>query len=163
MVGKTAPEISFTGPDGKKIELSSYRGQPVLIDFWATWCGPCLLSTPGFNRIYNDFRSRGLNVISFDQDSVPEDATDYLARHHYAWTNYHDSKAKVSLAFEGWHSAHRIDRRSGKDRLLRLGRRRGLLTEGHHFAWAQSFADEPSRPVKALTGHQVSVRSLSGL
>jgi thiol-disulfide isomerase/thioredoxin/outer membrane lipoprotein-sorting protein len=100
MVGKAAPEISFTGPDGKKIELSSYRGQPLLIDFWATWCGPCLLSMPGFNRIYNDFRSSRLAVISFDQDSVPEDATDYLARHHYAWTNYHDTKAKVSLAFE---------------------------------------------------------------
>jgi thiol-disulfide isomerase/thioredoxin len=101
MAGKTAPEISFTGPDGKKIELSSHRGQPVLIDFWATWCGPCLLSMPSLSRIYNDFRSRGLAVISFDQDSVLEDATEYLARHYYAWTNYHDTNSKVSQAFKG--------------------------------------------------------------
>jgi thiol-disulfide isomerase/thioredoxin len=101
MVGKTAPEISFTGPDGKKIDLSSYRGKPVLIDFWATWCGPCLLSMPGFSRIDNDFKSRGLVVISVDQDSTPEDATEYLARHHYTWTNYHDTGSKVSRAFKG--------------------------------------------------------------
>jgi cytochrome c biogenesis protein CcmG/thiol:disulfide interchange protein DsbE len=101
MVGKTAPEISFTGPDGKKMDLSFYRGQPVLIDFWATWCGPCLLSMPGFSRIDNDFKSRGLIVISFDQDPMPDNATEYLARHHYTWANYHDTDAKISRAFQG--------------------------------------------------------------
>jgi thiol-disulfide isomerase/thioredoxin len=101
MVGKTAPEISFTGLDGKKIDLSSYRGHPVLIDFWATWCGPCLLSMPGLSRIDHDFKSRGLVVISVDQDSVPDNATEYLARHHYTWTNYHDTGAKISRAFKG--------------------------------------------------------------
>jgi cytochrome c biogenesis protein CcmG/thiol:disulfide interchange protein DsbE len=101
MVGKTAPEISFTGPDGKKMDLSSYRGQPVLIDFWATWCGPCLLSMPAFSRIDHDFKSRGLIVISVDQDSMPDNATEYLTRHHYTWTNYHDTDAKISRAFQG--------------------------------------------------------------
>ena len=100
MVGKTAPELSFTAPDGKKIDLSSYRGQPVLIDFWATWCGPCLLSMPSLSRIYNDFKARGLAVISVDQDSVPDGATEYLARHHYAWTNYHDTDSKLYHAFK---------------------------------------------------------------
>ena len=59
-----APEISFTGPDGKKVELGSYRGRPLLLDFWATWCGPCLVSMPGLGRIYNDFTSKGLTVIT---------------------------------------------------------------------------------------------------
>jgi thiol-disulfide isomerase/thioredoxin len=100
MVGKTAPEISFTTSDGKKVELASYRGKPVLIDFWATWCGACLLSMPSFNRIYNDYKSKGLTFLSFDQDSVPDNATEYFARHHYAWTNFHDADHKVSTAFK---------------------------------------------------------------
>jgi thiol-disulfide isomerase/thioredoxin len=100
MTGQMAPEISFTGADGKKVELSSYRGRPVLIDFWATWCGPCLLSMPGLSRIYNDFKSKGLTVIAVDEDSVPENATEYIARHHYEWTNYHDTDAKLRRAFK---------------------------------------------------------------
>ncbi len=101
MVGKTAPEISFTASDGKKIDLASYRGKPVLIDFWATWCGPCLLSMPFVQHIYNDYKSKGLTLLSFDQDEVPDNATEYLTRHHYAWTNFHDTDSKVRKAFKG--------------------------------------------------------------
>jgi thiol-disulfide isomerase/thioredoxin/outer membrane lipoprotein-sorting protein len=100
IVGQMAPEVSFTGPDGKEVALSSYRGRPVLIDFWATWCGPCLVSMPSIGRIYNDFKSKGLAVISVDQDSVPENATEYMVRHHYEWTNYHDTDAKLRRAFK---------------------------------------------------------------
>jgi thiol-disulfide isomerase/thioredoxin len=101
MLGQMAPEISFTDPDGKKVELSSYRGRPVLLDFWATWCGPCLVSMPGLGRIENDFKSKGLTVITVDQDSVPENATEYMVRHHYEWTNYHDTDSKLKRAFKG--------------------------------------------------------------
>lgn len=100
LAGQMAPEISFTGPDGKKVALSSYRGRPVLIDFWATWCGPCLLAMPSLSRIYNDFKGKGLTVIAVDEDSVPENATEYIARHHYEWTNYHDTDAKLRRAFK---------------------------------------------------------------
>ncbi len=100
MVGKAAPEIAFTTSDGKKVDLSSYRGKPVLIDFWATWCGPCLLSMPSLNHIYSDYQSKGLTVLSFDQDEVPDNATEYLTRHHYAWTNFHDTDSKVRKVFK---------------------------------------------------------------
>ena len=100
MLGKAAPEASFTTSDGKKIDLASYRGKPVLIDFWATWCGPCLLSMPSLNRIYSDYQSKGLTVLTFDQDSEAEDATEYLTRHHYAWTNFHDTDSRVRKAFK---------------------------------------------------------------
>ena len=100
MVGKIAPDVSFTTADGKKVDLSSYRGKPLLIDLWATWCGPCLLSMPALNRIYVDARNKGLTVVTFDQDIAADDATEYLARHGYSWTNYHDTDKKVMRAFK---------------------------------------------------------------
>lgn len=101
MVGQMAPSVVFAGADGKKIELSSYRGKPVLIDFWATWCGPCLLSMPALSRIYSETRDKGLQVIGFDQSTAADDAVEYLKHHHYGWTNYHDEEKAVFKALKG--------------------------------------------------------------
>jgi thiol-disulfide isomerase/thioredoxin/outer membrane lipoprotein-sorting protein len=101
MAGEMAPDFTFAGQDGKKIELSSYRGKPVLIDFWATWCGPCLLSMPALNKIYSETRDKGLEVMSFDQSTASDDAAIYLKRHHYGWTNYHDEGKAVFNALKG--------------------------------------------------------------
>ena len=95
------PDVTFTGHDGKKIELTSYRGKPALIDFWATWCGPCLLSMPALSRIYSETRDKGLQVIGFDQSATAVDGAIYLQRHHYEWTNYHDDEKVVFTALKG--------------------------------------------------------------
>jgi thiol-disulfide isomerase/thioredoxin len=101
MAGEMAPDFTFAGQDGKKIGLSSYRGKPVLIDFWATWCGPCLLSMPALNKIYSETRDKGLEVMSFDQSTAADDGAIYLHRHHYGWTNYHDDGKAVFKALKG--------------------------------------------------------------
>jgi thiol-disulfide isomerase/thioredoxin/outer membrane lipoprotein-sorting protein len=100
MVGKPAPDITFTTANGRKVALSSYRGKPVLLDLWATWCGPCLLSMPALGHLYAEFKDKGLTVITVDQDHAPESATAYLARHNYNWTNYHDPDNKVGHALQ---------------------------------------------------------------
>jgi thiol-disulfide isomerase/thioredoxin len=100
MAGQAAPGVSFTAADGSKVALASYRGKPLLLDLWATWCGPCLASLPALNRIYMDARNMGVAVVTVDQDSAAEDATEYLARHDYSWTNYHDAGFKISTAFK---------------------------------------------------------------
>jgi thiol-disulfide isomerase/thioredoxin len=101
MVGQTAPDVTLSGTDGKKVALSSYRGKPVLIDFWATWCGPCLLAMPSISRIYADAKDHGLAVVSVDENSGADDGPVYLQRHHYAWTNFHDEGKAVQKAFKG--------------------------------------------------------------
>lgn len=101
MLGQLAPEVSFAASDKEKISLSSLRGKPLLLDFWATWCGSCLLSMPSFERIYEQVKDKGITVLSFDQDTVPQNAAEYFARHHYAWTNYHDADKTVWKAFKG--------------------------------------------------------------
>jgi thiol-disulfide isomerase/thioredoxin/outer membrane lipoprotein-sorting protein len=101
MVGQIVPEVAFTSPDGKKIELSSWRGKPVLIDFWATWCGSCLLSMPALNRIYSETKGKGFELISVDESTAGDDGATYFERHHYAWTNYHDENKEVFEALKG--------------------------------------------------------------
>ena len=102
LVGQTAPDTTFTGADGQKIALASYRGKPVLIDLWATWCIPCLAALPSLNRIFKDFKSKGLTIIGVDQDKIPARATAYLAQHHYNWTNFHDGDRSVEEAMRGY-------------------------------------------------------------
>jgi thiol-disulfide isomerase/thioredoxin/outer membrane lipoprotein-sorting protein len=100
MMGEMAPEVMFDGPDGKKIALSSFRGKPVLIDLWATWCGPCILSMPVVDEIYTKTKEMGLVIVSVDQNEGPLDGAVYFARHHYGWANYHDTGKAVLKAFK---------------------------------------------------------------
>ncbi|WP_167856739.1 TlpA disulfide reductase family protein [Hymenobacter aquaticus] len=69
-VGSAAPEISLPAPDGKTVALSSLRGKYVLIDFWASWCGPCRKENPNVVRAYNKYKGKGFEIysVSFDQD-----------------------------------------------------------------------------------------------
>ena len=101
LVGQIAPNVTFTASDGKKIDLTSFRGKPLLLDFWATWCGPCLLSMPALDRIYRDVKDKGIAVVTVDQETDPEDAAAYLLRHRYNWINYSDADKNIGKAFNG--------------------------------------------------------------
>jgi len=67
---RIAPEIALKNPEGKEIKLSSLRGQYVLIDFWASWCGPCRKELPNVVRLFNKYKSKGFTVysVSLDKD-----------------------------------------------------------------------------------------------
>jgi thiol-disulfide isomerase/thioredoxin len=101
MAGQMAPDVTLTRADGSKVALSSLRGKPVLIDFWATWCGPCIASMPSLRRVYSEVKDKGIQVLGIDEDYRPEDATNYLARHKYAWDDFHDTDTQAQKAFKG--------------------------------------------------------------
>ena len=102
---RAKPEAQMRGkvlPDGAlpAAALKAYRGRPLLIDLWATWCGPCLQAMPSLNRIYKDFASKGLQFVTVDEDTSAALADAYLMRHHYPWTNFHDADGSAQKALE---------------------------------------------------------------
>ena len=76
LVGKPAPEFSLVDLSGKKVSLSSYKGKALLINFWATWCGPCKLETPWIIELRNQYAAQGFEVLGIDaenDDLAPND------------------------------------------------------------------------------------------
>lgn len=69
-LGQPAPEISLPGPDGKIRKLSDYKGKVVLVDFWASWCGPCRKANPHVVEIYQKYKSQGFDVFSVSLDGI---------------------------------------------------------------------------------------------
>ena len=65
---KMAPDFTLTDANGNSVKLSDYRGKVVLLNFWATWCGPCALEIPWFVEFEQQYKSKGLEVIGISMD-----------------------------------------------------------------------------------------------
>ena len=68
-VGHLAPDFLLQTLDGREIHLSDYRGHVVFLNFWATWCGPCKIEMPAIEKLYREFRPKGLAVVAVSSDS----------------------------------------------------------------------------------------------
>lgn len=89
-IGGEAPDITLNTPDGVPLSLSSYRGKVVLIDFWASWCGPCRRENPHVVELYNKYKNKGFDVLGVSLDSNKEAWQAAIEKDGLAWKHISD-------------------------------------------------------------------------
>ncbi len=115
-VGSVAPEIAMTSTDSKVLKLSDLKGKIVLIDFWASWCGPCRRSNPALVQTYNKYKSKGLEIFSVSLDKNKEawlsaiQKDGLLWTHHVSDLNGWDNAAAVQYKVQGIPKQYLLDR-----------------------------------------------------
>jgi peroxiredoxin len=76
-----APEFSLKDLSGRPVTLSSLRGKVVLLNFWATWCPPCISEMPVFNKLYKEMSGRGLEIVAISADRSESYVRDFVSKH----------------------------------------------------------------------------------
>jgi len=85
-------DLKFSAVDGRRVDLVELRGKVVLVDFWSTWCGPCVAEMPGVIEVYRKYHEQGFEVvgISLDTDRVALDR--FLAKHEAPWPQHYSGR-----------------------------------------------------------------------
>ncbi len=97
-LGRPAPDFEVASINGSRVKLSEMRGKVVLIDFWATWCGPCRLGLPETQKLDQEFGKKGLAVLAVSNEDKPT-VQPFLAQNHYTFPCYLDDSSAASQAF----------------------------------------------------------------
>ena len=96
---KPAPDIQLRTARGTTARLSDFKGKVVLVDFWASWCRPCVRSFPAIDGLYRKFRGRGLEVLAVNMDQQRRDADAFLSRVPHVMRIFFDVDGHALQAF----------------------------------------------------------------
>src|SRR2546428_2627205 len=93
------PEIKFTAVDGREVDLAKLKGKVVLIDFWATWCGPCVGEVPHVLDAYKKFHDKGFEIIGISLDRDKNALTSFIKQKGMTWPQSFESSNALADKF----------------------------------------------------------------
>ncbi|GAA3995724.1 TlpA disulfide reductase family protein [Hymenobacter fastidiosus] len=104
-IGTQAPAFSQQTPEGKTVALADYRGKYVLIDFWASWCGPCRAENPAVIKLYNEYKGRNFEIlgVSVDNEKTREKWVKAIQEDHLTWPQVSDLRGMDNEVAQRYH------------------------------------------------------------
>ncbi len=122
-----APDFTLRSAAGANLRLKEQRGQVVLVNFWASWCGPCRQEMPHLNRLYDKYRASGFTLLGVNIDDDPRKATGTAAQWGLKFPVLLDADKTVSRLYDlGSMPATVLIDRDGRVRFLHRGYREGM-------------------------------------
>ena len=123
----SAPDFTLRTMEGPNLRLNEQRGHVVLVNFWATWCGPCRQEMPHLNRLFEKYRASGFVLLGVNVDDDPRNAAEVAAKLGVKFPMLLDTDRKVSHLYDlsSMPSTLLIDR-DGKVRYLHRGYQNGF-------------------------------------
>ncbi|MFE8069812.1 TlpA disulfide reductase family protein [Marinobacteraceae bacterium S3BR75-40.1] len=91
-----APDFTLKSKQGENLRLEDFRGQVVLLNFWASWCGPCRQEMPLLDEIHQQYKDLGFTVMAVSVDEDPANADDFLAKVPVSFPVLYDNESRVS-------------------------------------------------------------------
>ena len=98
-LGKSAPDFTLQNIEGKNISLSDFKGKTVILNFWATWCGPCQYETPFFQAIHNEQSGKGVVILAIDIKESPATVKNFANSKGVSFPILLDTEAKVAQKY----------------------------------------------------------------
>jgi len=107
-----APDFTLPDPDGRKISLKNYRGKVVFLNFWATWCESCRDEMPAMDRLYREFKGKGLEIVAVNVKDKRDDALAFVKKLKITYPIMMDPEGEVGLLYGafGLPATYLIDR-----------------------------------------------------
>ncbi|MFP4176383.1 MAG: redoxin domain-containing protein [Planctomycetota bacterium] len=99
LIGQPAPDFEVTTLEGESVSPADYRGKVLLLDFWATWCTPCVEELPELKRVYEKYHDQGLEVLGLSFDEQKDDLTDFIDEEGIEWEQvYLEGETKEQMS-----------------------------------------------------------------
>ncbi len=97
-----APNFELKDPAGKQLSLSELRGKVVFLNFWATWCPPCIEEVPAMEKLHQELKQDGLVMLAVNFQEGPERVKEFFTQHNLTFTPLLDRDGKVTELYQAW-------------------------------------------------------------